>query len=37
MIDYEISNKVDEYLNYIKIKREECKLEFENGEKDYRK
>ena len=33
----EISNIVDEYLKYIRTKREEFKLEFENGEKDYRK
>ena len=35
--DNEITNIVDEYLNYIHIKRNEFKLEFENGEKDYRK
>ena len=33
----EFSIKVDEYLKYIKNKRDEFKLEFENGEKDYRK
>ena len=33
----EISNIVDEYLKYIKIKRDGYKLEFENGEKNYRK
>ena len=35
--DNEISNIVDEYLKYINNKREEFKLKFENGEKDYRK
>ena len=35
--DNEISNIVDEYFKYINTKREEFKLEFENGEKDYRK
>ena len=35
--DNEISNIIDEYLNYIYTKRIEFKLEFENGEKDYRK
>ena len=33
----EISNIVDEFLKFINIKREEFKLKFENGEKDYRK
>ena len=33
----EISYIVDEYLKFINIKREEFKLKFENGEKDYRK
>ena len=37
MNDNEISNIVDEYLKYINTKRNEFKLEFENGEKDYRK
>ena len=35
--DNEISKIIDEYLKYINIKREEFKLEYENGEKDYRK
>ena len=35
--DSEISKTVDEYLKLITIKRDEYKLEFENGEKDYRK
>ena len=35
--DNENSNIIDKYLNYINTKREECTLEFENGEKDYRK
>ena len=35
--DNKISNKIDEYLKYIITKRNEFKLEFENGEKDYRK
>ena len=35
--DKEISNIVDEYLNFINIKREEFELKFEKGEKDYRK
>ena len=35
--DNEISNIIDEYLKYINTKRDEFKLEFENGEKDYRK
>ena len=34
--DIEISIRVDEYLKYIKVKRDEYKLEFENSEKDYR-
>ena len=33
----EISIIVDEYLKYINVKRDEFKLEFESGEKDYRK
>ena len=33
----EISDIVNEYLKYINTKREEFKLQFENGEKDYRK
>ena len=35
--DNEISNIIDKYLKYINTKRDEFKLEFENGEKDYRK
>ena len=35
--DNEISNIIGEYLKYINTKRDEFKLEFENGEKDYRK
>ena len=35
--DNEISNIVVEYLNYIDIKRDEFKLEIENGEKCYGK
>ena len=35
--DNKISNKLDEYLKYINTKRDEYTLEFENGEKDYRK
>ena len=35
--DNEISNVIDEFLKYINIKRYEFELEFENGEKDYRK
>ena len=35
--DNEISNILDKYLNYINTKRKEYTLEFENGEKDYRK
>ena len=35
--DNEISNIIDKYLKYINTKRNEFKLEFENGEKDYRK
>ena len=34
--DDEISNTVDEFLNYINTKRDEYKIEIENGEKDYR-
>ena len=37
IIDNEISTIVDEYLKYINTKREKFKLNFENGEKDYRK
>ena len=35
--DIEILNIIDESLEYINIKREEFKLEFENGGNDYRK
>ena len=35
--DNEISIIIDKYLEYINTKRDEFKLEFENGEKDYRK
>ena len=35
--DNEISNIIDEYLKYINTKRDEFTIEFENGEKDYRK
>ena len=35
--DNEISNIIDKYLNYTNTKRKEYTLEFENGEKDYRK
>ena len=35
--DNEISYIIDKYLNYINTKRNKFKLEFENGEKDYRK
>ena len=35
--DNEISIIIDEYLKYIKIKRDEYKVEFENGKEDYRK
>ena len=35
--DDEISNIIDKYLKYINTKRDEFRLEFENGEKDYRK
>ena len=35
--DNEISNIIDKYLRYINTKRDGFKLEFENGEKDYRK
>ena len=35
--DNEISNTIDEFLKYNNIEREEFKLEFENGENDYRK
>ena len=37
MKDNQISNIVDEYLKFINIKRDEFKLEFQNGEKDYPK
>ena len=37
MKDKEISNIIDEYSKYIKIKRDEYKLKFENGGKDYQK
>ena len=37
MNDNELSNIVDEFLKYINSKRGEFQLEFENGEKDYRK
>ena len=35
--DYEISNIIDKFLKYINTKRDKFKLEFENGEKVYRK
>ena len=35
--DNEISNIIDKYLKYINTKRDEYTLDFENGEKDYRK
>ena len=35
--DNEISKIINEYLKYINIKRDGFKLEFQNGEKDYRK
>ena len=35
--EYKFSNIVDDYLKCINTKRDEFKLEFENGEKDYRK
>ena len=35
--DNELLDKVDEYLKYISTKGEEFKLQFENGEKHYRK
>ena len=35
--DNEISNIIDEYSKYTNIKRDGFKLEFQNGEKDYRK
>ena len=35
--DNEISNIIDKYLKYINTKSNEYTLEFENGEKDYRK
>ena len=35
--DNEIPNIMDKYLKYINTKRNEFNLEFENGEKDYRK
>ena len=34
--DDEISNIIDKYLKYINTKRDKFKVEFENGEKDYR-
>ena len=34
--DNEISYIIDKFLNYINTKRDKFKLEFENGEKDYR-
>ena len=33
----ELSNIIDKYLNYINTKHDEFKLEFVNGEEDYRK
>ena len=35
--DNETSNKVDEYLKYIIIRRGQCILAIEKGEIDYRK
>ena len=35
--DIEVSNIVDEYLKFINNTREEIKLLFDDGEKDYRK
>ena len=35
--DKEVSKIIDEYIKYIITKRDEFKLEFENGEKDYQK
>ena len=35
--DFEISNKVDEYLKEINIERDEHKFEFENVEESHRK
>ena len=35
--DNEISKKVDEYSKHINTKRDEFKLEFENGKRDYQK
>ena len=35
--DNEFSYIIDKYLKYIITKRDKFKLEFENGEKDYRK
>ena len=32
----ETSNILDEYLKHINTKHNEVKIEFENGEKDYR-
>ena len=37
MNDNEISNIVDEPIKNFNTKRDELKLEFEKGEKDYRK
>ena len=34
--DNEIPNKVEEYLIYIKVKREKNEFDFENGQKNYR-
>ena len=35
--DNEISNIIDKYFKYINSKRDKFKIDFENGEKDYRK
>ena len=35
--DNDISNTIDKYSKYINTKRNEFRLEFENGEKDYRR
>ena len=37
MNDNEISNIIDDYLKNINTKRDEFKLEFQNGEKEFRK
>ena len=37
MKDNEISTISDDFSKYINIKRDEYRLEFENGEKDYPK